>query len=116
VDDTSGCHSTYTDSVKISVGVAIEDVIASKFSLSAYPNPFSDNATLSFTLDKANDVSVIVSDVLGREITNHNYGKLGLGKHEITLDAGNFSGSSATYVIKIQIGDDLMHKTLIKQK
>ena len=41
----------------------------SPFSFSSYPNPFSSETTISYYLPQAGNVSVVVYDVLGNEIT-----------------------------------------------
>ena len=52
-----------------------------------YPNPASSQATLSLTLPAAQNVSVAVYDVLGREVAVLHDGPLAVGVHRIVLDA-----------------------------
>ncbi len=114
VTTAEGCEVTYIDTVKVSVGVGINEELAAKFNLSAYPNPFANNAFISFNLETATDVSVSITDILGRTISSIDLGKLSSGKHEREL-AENLFTSAGTYFIKVKVGDDVIVKTLIKQ-
>lgn len=115
VTTPDGCVSNYTDTIQIWVGVGIDDVLASKFDLKAYPNPFGQKTTVGFTLNKSDDVKIVITDILGREVSSHSYGKLSIGKHELVLDESAFGSATATYLLNIQIGDEKIHKTLIKR-
>jgi len=94
--------------------VGVQDELAAKFNLNAYPNPFASNAKVDFNLDKSDYVSIAVTDLLGREIKVNNFGKLDAGNHSINLDETNF-GSASTYIIKVTIGETNVYRTLIKQ-
>jgi hypothetical protein len=109
-----GCETTYSDTVNVSVGVGINEELSAKFNLNAYPNPFANNAFISFNLENSTDMIVTVTDVLGRTISNIDLGKLGVGKHEVELNENLFT-SAGTYFIKVKVGDEVIIKTLIKQ-
>lgn len=109
-----GCETTYSDTVNVSVGVGINEELSAKFNLNAYPNPFANNAFISFNLENTTEMNVTVTDVLGRTISNIDLGKLGVGKHEVELNENLFT-SAGTYFIKVKVGDEVIIKTLIKQ-
>lgn len=53
--------------------------------LTAYPNPAKDHLNISFTLTKASDVSVKISDLTGKVISHTTSDLFNSGKHKITL-------------------------------
>jgi hypothetical protein len=110
--DVSGC--TVTDSVEVEIGasVGVQDQLAAEFDLTAYPNPFNDNTSLSFDLPKSSTVNVVVMDMLGRVIDTKNLGNLSAGKHNEVLS--NF-GAAGTYLVKVDINGTVVYKQVIKQ-
>jgi len=114
VEDIGGCKVTKIQPVLVDCKVGVQDELASQFNLSAYPNPFSNTASLRFELAQSELVKVSVIDMLGREMKITNLGRLSGGKHDVVLDESYF-GSAGSYMVKIQIGDTNVYKQLIKQ-
>jgi len=114
-DGNSGCSIAAVDSFQ-NDNVGINDKLANQFSIRAYPNPFSENTNLDFTLDESRNVNVTVLDMLGRSISQHAYGKLAAGKHSFRLEENEFSSTSSTYLIKIEFDDTTIYRTVVKQK
>lgn len=65
----------------------------------AYPNPFASSATLGYGLPEAADVTLVVYDVLGREVARLAEGEREAGWHEARLDASGLA--SGTYVARL---------------
>jgi hypothetical protein len=73
-----------------------------KFTLAApYPNPVSGTATIDFSLDRAENVSIHVYDVAGRRVATilDNQGR-GAGPGSVSFDAGGMA--SGVYFLKMQ--------------
>jgi hypothetical protein len=84
------------------------------FSLSSnYPNPFHGKTSLNINLKKGCDVSVEVSDLLGRVLSVDKYSNLNSGSHILTIDASKFT--SGVYTYKVKVGSDVMTKKMIVQ-
>ena len=114
-DGNSGCSISAVDSFQ-NDNVGINDKLANQFSISTYPNPFSETTNLDFTLDESRNVNVTVLDMLGRNVSQHAYGKLAAGKHSFRLEENEFSSTSSTYLIKIEFDDTTIYRTVVKQK
>lgn len=114
VQDGGGCIVTDSVDVEVFATVGVQDELAAKFQLNAYPNPFASSANVEFTLEQANNITITVTDLLGRVMKVTELGRLNTGKHNIHLTDDNF-GAAATYIIKVSIGDTDVYKTLIKQ-
>ena len=90
------------------------------FTLDApYPNPFTDQATLPFTLKRASMVHVQVIDMLGRRHRVMPSRYLQPGSHEITWDGTDESGlrvPSGGYIFLVDIGDSIETKRVVYVK
>lgn len=64
-----------------------------------YPNPFSGQTNIHFTLENAEPVSLRIADLMGKEVFHASYGILGNGPQEINLDAAKLTAGSYPYVI-----------------
>ena len=70
--------------------------------LSAWPNPFARRATVALSLVEASEVSVMVYDVLGREVAVLHEGSLEPGKHRLTLSGRALP--AGVYVVRAALG------------
>lgn len=114
VTTTDGCVVNYQDTVIVNVGVSAGQELASKFSLNTYPNPFTNSTTVSLSLTKSEDVTLTVMDVLGRVISSTTHKNVAVGTNAFELTSNNFN-AAGTYFVKIQIGEEVMVKSLVKQ-
>jgi len=86
--------------------------LAAEYDLTAFPNPFNDNTSLSFDLPKSSDVNVVVMDMLGRVIETKSLGRLSAGKHNEVLTS---FGAAGSYLVKVDINGTIVYKQVIKQ-
>ncbi|MBL7047527.1 MAG: C10 family peptidase [Candidatus Marinimicrobia bacterium] len=74
--------------------------IPERFALNpAYPNPFNPITTISYELPVETDVSLIVYDLMGREVTVLEDCRLSIGYHSVAWDATGHS--SGIYFVKL---------------
>ena len=78
------------------VTAAVQEVLAilpQSFALAQnYPNPFNPSTTLGFDLPVATVVTIIVYDLLGREVVRLMEGHLEPGYHQVQWDGKMASG------------------------
>lgn len=94
-----------------------KDVISlpSALSLSAYPNPFSGSATISFALTQSQKVSINIYDMNGRLIKTLVNEQMNPGIHQLTWNARDDNEStvaSGIYLLKIQSGSNMETKKI----
>jgi PKD repeat protein len=114
--DSNGCTTVFKDTTIVYCGVGVQEQLADKFELKAYPNPFANSANVSFTLEKAATARITVMDILGRVVKTNELGRVTSGKHEFVLDDTNFNSSSGTYMIRVDLDDVSIYKTMIRQQ
>ncbi|MDA0378691.1 MAG: T9SS type A sorting domain-containing protein, partial [Bacteroidetes bacterium] len=107
LDDVDGSYYVMETEVEITAasGVATEEeTLPSEFGLaSVWPNPFTSQASIAFSTDGAEPVSLRVYDVLGRErAVLMDARVLPSGAHAVTWNAAGLV--SGTYVVRLESG------------
>jgi hypothetical protein len=108
--DTTSCISTHEFSTAtVLVGIDEEDNIPDVFSLGQnFPNPFNPGTTISYTLPAIKDghanamheVSLIIYDVLGREVAVLENRIQSPGRYTIRFDASDLNSGIYIYSLK----------------
>lgn len=79
-----------------------ESTTTADASVSIYPNPVHDRATISFEADGNQPVSYQVYDLAGRMVQSETMGNFGAGSHEHSVDLGNLGAGS--YILRVEQG------------
>ena len=79
--------------------LSVPDVFALE---AAYPNPFRAAAAVAFALPERAAVSLVVYDVLGREVARLAEGTFEAGRHTVRFDAAGLP--SGTYLVRFEAG------------
>jgi len=106
---------------KVYKGVHIEkssgEFLTNKFNFNLeqnYPNPFNPTTSIKYSIQNDGFVSLIIYDILGRElVTLVNDMKIA-GKYEINLDASQFA--SGVYIYKLTSGSFSESKKMLIMK
>jgi hypothetical protein len=79
-----------------------------------YPNPFNETTVIAFSAPSEDVISLMVYDMLGREVAEIANGRLEGTEHRLLFDAGDLA--SGTYVYRLQAGKDIKTRkmTLLK--
>ena len=65
-----------------------------------YPNPFNPETIISFSLDKPKNVSLVIYDMLGKEVKTLINGMVKPGEHKIKFDASEIPAGVYFYTLK----------------
>lgn len=126
ITDGASCTDTYCDS--ITPGMMMSSVFTINVlnpmgvsenentitSLENYPNPFSDNTTINYAINKEATVSISVVDLLGNtiaEIVNENKAS---GEYSITWNSQTVS--DGMYLLQLKVNNDIKTKKIIVNK
>ena len=103
-DDTLGKKSPASEGTLASNLLEADQSIPETYALRQnFPNPFNPSTEILFDLPEDAMVSLVVYDVLGREVARLVQEELRAGTHRARFDAGNFP--SGVYFYRIQAGD-----------
>ncbi len=79
----------------------------------AYPNPFDARTRLDLTLDRAQEVTVVVFDVAGRRVATLHEGMLAGGQvHTFAFDATELDLADGTYLVRATAGDTVVERRI----
>lgn len=76
--------------------------IPDELSVRAFPNPFNASSTIEFALPAAENVTLTIFDVIGREVTGLLDTRLTAGRHSVHWNSHN--SASGKYFIKLTAG------------
>jgi len=81
-----------------------EEQLIPQISLRSYPNPFSTQATIEYSLSEDSDITLIISDVAGRQVAiSINHETKTAGTHKVIFDGSQLP--SGMYYYSIKTGD-----------
>lgn len=105
------CDSNPEDLLELGTGLPTSN---SSIKVNAYPNPFTDKATISFTLEQNSKVKLSVSNSSGEVVSKLVEGNLPAGEHNYEISAGNLTPGAYIYKLdvdgKIKTGKIVLNK------
>ncbi len=114
-------HATDRELNKISASMTITvnevtsaegEELPTEVSLSQnYPNPFNPQTTIEYALPQAGDVSLLVYDMLGREVATLLEGPQAAGRHAVNFDANGLP--NGTYVYRLVAPNKTITRTMV---
>ena len=84
----------------------------------AFPNPFNDAVTIQYTLNEKADVSIDITDLIGKQIAKYNFGKQTEGYHDWDWKGTDLNGNkipAGIYFYKIKANNYTFESKIIKQ-
>jgi hypothetical protein len=82
--------------VDFAVALEAENALPTQYALHQnYPNPFNPTSTICYDLPEASDISLIVYDITGREVTRLVDDNLAPGYHRVIWNGKNSTGWAA---------------------
>ncbi len=111
VMDKNGCPATYktTDTINYT-GISLTAGQISTVNI--YPNPFTNQTTITGALDGNNNVSISIYDMTGRVIVEKNGERGAGGWFEYTFDASQYG--SGIYIVKLTIGNKVVTREIVR--
>lgn len=109
VTSARGCTSTGS----VNAVVGINEVVSNINSLSLFPNPTNNNATLEISAKEAAEATVVVSDIMGRTMNISNE-QLVSGINRVAINTADFAGG--IYLVSVKNGADAKTIRLIVNK
>ncbi|MFZ1322981.1 MAG: T9SS type A sorting domain-containing protein [Ignavibacteria bacterium] len=100
----------------IDVGISnYSSLVPDKFSLyQNYPNPFNPSTNIRFDIAKSTFASIVVYDILGKEVSQLVNQVLTPGSYQFSFNAGNFPSGIYYYKIQTDQFTDIKKMMLLK--
>ncbi len=93
----------------------VEESVPSEYTLEQnYPNPFNPATTISYSIPKESQVSLVIFDIMGRQVAELVNSKQSAGSYNIQFDAS--SVASGTYFYKLTAGEFISVKKMVLLK
>ena len=101
----------------VSIQIPNTQLIPAEYELRQnYPNPFNPTTIISYQLPSVNDVTLMIFDLLGREVITLVNKRPSAGEHEVTWDGRDASGqvvSSGIYIYRLQAGAFVQNRKML---
>ena len=98
----------------VTVGTENEELPTEVALSQNYPNPFNPQTTIDYALPKAGDVSLVVYDMLGREVDVLLDGPQAAGRHTVRFGANHLPNGA--YVYRLVAADKTITRTMVLVK
>jgi hypothetical protein len=92
-------RSGYSDTIPVATISSINESMSLSNILETYPNPFTHQTTIHFTLSDAGFVNLEICDITARKIKTLHSGFLQVGEHGFEWDAGGFK--EGLYILRL---------------
>ena len=109
----NGCGSDSSNIIHFD-NTGITTVYSDEINIKIHPNPFKNNTTFNYNLNKTTNVRLSIFDLTGRELKVVFDNKQEKGEHKLDIDAENLT--AGVYFYKINIGIKLKSGKLIVTK
>ena len=109
----------FLEEEEVTTEVAASPQVPARFEVGqAYPNPFNSETTLSFTVNSAGPLTLVLSDLSGRVVRDWS-GRYEAGRHSLTWDGRDREGNalaSGVYIASARQGSRVITRkvTLLK--
>ncbi|MES2394941.1 MAG: N-acetylmuramoyl-L-alanine amidase [Bacteroidota bacterium] len=101
-EDGAGLQSTvFTSNGQTILLTSIDEQIAAN-GLSVYPNPFTNNTTITYQLNSTSKVDITLTDVLGKVIVLYANPDQAPGKHEVLINSTDLQLAKGMYFVKLE--------------
>ncbi len=91
------------------VGIGDLEALPTTYDVSRnYPNPFNPTTTINYQLPKADDVKLVIYNVLGQRVRTLVNGRVEPGRYKVVWNGRNEAGvqvSSGIYIYRFEAGD-----------
>ncbi len=111
---SSGGNNIYIEDINIDNGTytGMDSYSMDLINMQIFPNPVSDNSTISFDLPENMQTKIQIFDMIGKEVKSIENNELSLGHHEYNINKNDLK-SSGCYFVKLSAGEFVFTRKLM---
>ena len=126
ITDAGGCTDIFCDSItpgmmmssvftiNVVNPLTVEENTSSILALENYPNPFSDNTTINYAINKEANVSICIVDLLGNTIAEIENENKASGEYSVTWNSEGVA--DGMYLLQLKVNNDIKTKKIVINK
>jgi hypothetical protein len=107
-------NNLYIDNINIEGNVGVDELNGTINALNVYPNPASENTTVSFNLPASSDVTVVISDLSGRVVSSELFSNREAGNNQLNISTGEYADGLYMLTVKSAYSD-ITSRLMIKK-
>ncbi|MEM6268451.1 MAG: Omp28-related outer membrane protein [Bacteroidota bacterium] len=88
---------------------------AQDLNVGVFPNPFSDATAIVYNLNNTSEVSLSLTDLTGKQVTNIDLGEQATGEHRFDLNVSEQGLASGIYIMQLRAGEQVATQRLAVQ-
>ena len=93
---------------------SVNEISGNIFDLKVAPNPFQENAIITYTLDNQYNISIKAYDLGGKQVAKLFEGMQSPGKHTFILDGNTLGQERGVYIIRMEHGEQIFSEKVVK--
>ena len=113
VVDKNGCSATYKTSDTINY-TGILPLSGQMSIVKIYPNPFTNQTTISAALAVNSSADLTIYDMTGRVVVEKSVERGAGERFEYTFDPDRYGCGSGVYVVKLMVGDEVVTREIVR--
>jgi PKD repeat protein len=114
VKHPAGCLTSIIQEVTVTGTAGMDDKTnVAAVNIAAYPNPFTTDITIEYSLDEFAPVTLKLIDVSGRVINEYILPKQAAGNYSYTLDGAKLK--AGVYILKLETGNSSAYSRILKK-
>ncbi|MCX6352366.1 MAG: PKD domain-containing protein, partial [Bacteroidetes bacterium] len=112
VTNSTGC--IFTKTTKLSVFTGIVLTYNPVYEVNVAPNPFHDNATISYTLPTDANVDAGIYDMMGRKVATLVNTKQSSGSYQVVFTPESTQSSAGIYMLRLNVNGETITREIIR--
>ena len=97
-------------------GPTTDNKVENSMNITTYPNPFIENANISYNLTTDSKVKMEVFDMSGKLVANLFEGNQKSGVYNFQFSGKTYSSQSGMYIIKMTINGDIFSRQMVQMR
>src|SRR5688500_5388144 len=91
-------NNIYVDDINLDLNVGIDESNFMPVEFGVFQNPLTNQATINYTLPIAQNITLTLKDVLGKQLAILDYGNKAEGNHTVQLGESNIPAKGIYFV------------------